>query len=193
MNVAAADSGLWVWLMPVLIFLAGLTYLTLSSVRTIFLSRGLKGWAAVLGFAETVIFLLAISQILANVANVANVIAYAAGYGLGNLAGIIVEEKLALGTVLVRLITRKDASELIRDMESRQFGVTSVGARGVSGKVRIVFTVVRRRDLKSLLRMIESFHPRAFVSIEDVRSVSAGVLPGTPGARFGARSFFWNR
>lgn len=183
----------WAWLMPLLIFAAGLVYITLDTLRVISLSRGKKVLASVLGFAEIVIFLLAVGQVLSNLGNLANLVAYAAGFALGNYAGILVEEKMAMGTVIVRMITRRDAGELMQAMESRRFGVTSVAARGTSGKVRLVFTIVHRRHLRELFALIEAHNPGAFVSVEDVRSVSAGNFPAIPRFRFGPWSFAWNR
>jgi uncharacterized protein YebE (UPF0316 family) len=181
------------WLLPLLVFGAGLLYIGLDTLRVIFLSRGRKVSAAVLGFGETIVFLLAVGQVLANLGNLVNLLAYASGFALGNYVGILVEEKMAVGTVIVRVITRRDAAELMTAMQSRQFGVTSVAARGVSGKVRLLFTIVHRRHLRALFGLIEMHNPGAFVSVEDVRSVSAGNFPRIPRFRFGPSSFAWNR
>ena len=41
---------------------------------------------------------------MSNASNIASYIAYAAGYAVGNYVGIIVEEKMAIGMLEVRVI-----------------------------------------------------------------------------------------
>jgi uncharacterized protein YebE (UPF0316 family) len=188
-----SEPGYWVWATSLLIFVAGLVYIALDTLRVISLSRGKKILASLLGFAEIVVFLLAVGRVLSDLGNLRNVLAYAAGFALGNYVGILVEEKLAMGMVIVRLVTSRDAGDLMRELESREFGVTTVAARGTTGKVRLVFTVLPRRHLEELLGLIQRLNPRAFISVEDVRSVSAGNFPRIPRFRFGPWSFAWKR
>ena len=189
----ASDAQVWSWVMPLLIFAAGLVYITLDTLRVISLSRGKKIVASLLGFAEIVVFLLAVGHVLSNLSDLASLLAYAGGFALGNYLGILVEEKLAMGMVMVRLVTRRDAVELTRELEARKFGLTTVAARGTSGRVRLVFTILPRQHLRELLGLIEMHNPGAFISVEDVRSVSAGNFPGIPRFRFGPWSFAWKR
>lgn len=163
------------WALPLLVFLAAMSYLTLDTLRIIFMARGMKLWASLFGFVEVTIFLLAVSQVLLNLERVETLIAYATGFAVGNYVGMVIEEKLAMGLLIVRVITEGDAAELVREMGRRDFGVTSMGARGLTGRVRLVFSIVRRRDLSSLMKLIELHQPRAFVSIQDVRSVRDGM------------------
>ena len=90
--------------------------------------------------------------------------------------GLKLDEKLALGLLAVRNIARKDASELINQLEEGHFGVTSVAARGLTGPVRLIFTVVRRRDLQRVLEVVRGENPQTFVSVSDVRLASEGYF-----------------
>ncbi len=175
------EFNLFSWIiLPVLIFAARVTDVTLGTLRIIFVSRGVKRLAVLCGFFESFIWLLAVSQIVQNLDNVVSYFAFAAGFATGNYAGMWVEGKLAMGLLAVRVITRADATGLIDFLREKKFGVTSVAARGIRGRTRLIFSIIRRRDLQCFQEAVERFNPGAFISIEDVREVRAGFLPPSP-------------
>lgn len=131
-----------------------------------------KKVAPILGFFEVLIWLIAIGQVMKNLTNVYNYVAYAMGFALGNYIGIYIEQKLALGTVVVRIITRMDATELINNMKDTDFGLTVMKAHNGEEPVNIIFTVAKRSSLPLLISQIKEFNPNAFYSVEDVRFVS---------------------
>jgi uncharacterized protein YebE (UPF0316 family) len=157
---------------PILIFLARVVDVTMGTLRIIFISRGIRILAALLGFFEVLIWLLAISQIMKNMGNPVNYIAYAAGFGMGNFVGISLERKLSLGNLMVRVITHRDASRLMDFLRSQQYGVTAIDAQGATGPVKIIFMVVPRVRIQGLLETIKGFNPQAFYTVEDVRFVA---------------------
>jgi uncharacterized protein YebE (UPF0316 family) len=172
------NSAFFTWfLLPVLIFIARVADVSLGTVRVIFIARGLKYFAPVVGFFEIIIWLLAIGQIMQNLSNPLCYIAYAGGFATGNYVGMWIAEKLSLGVVLIRTITSKDASELLEYLKSAEYGVTSVEAQGASGKVQVVFTIVRRREVASVVNLIKQFNPKAFYTIEEVGFVEEGIFP----------------
>jgi uncharacterized protein YebE (UPF0316 family) len=172
------NSEIFTWiLLPLLIFIARVTDVSLGTVRVIFVARGLKYLAPVVGFFEIIIWLLAIGQIMQNLTNPACYIAYAGGFAMGNFIGIWIAEKLSLGVVLIRVITSKDASKLIKNLKSAEYGVTSVDAQGSAGKVQVVFSIVRRREVPSVVNFIKQFNPKAFYTIEEVGFVEEGIFP----------------
>jgi len=172
------NSEFFTWIViPLLIFIARVTDVSLGTIRVIFVARGLKYLAPVVGFFEIIIWLLAIGQIMQNLSNPACYIAYAGGFAMGNYVGIWIAEKLSLGVVLIRVITNKDASELIEYLKSEEYGVTSVNAQGSAGKVQVVFTIIRRREVASVVNLIKQFNPKAFYTIEDVGFVEEGIFP----------------
>jgi uncharacterized protein YebE (UPF0316 family) len=150
---------------------------SLGTVRVIFVARGLKYLAPVVGFFEIIIWLLAIGQIMQNLSNPICYIAYAGGFAMGNYVGIWIAEKLSLGVVLIRVITNKDASELLKYLRSAGYGITSVDAQGSAGKVQVVFTIVRRREVAGVVNLIKQFNPKAFYTIEEVGFVEEGIFP----------------
>lgn len=172
------DSPAFAWLiLPVLIFLARITDVSLGTVRLIFVSRGYKLLAPLAGFFEVLIWILAIGQIMQNLSNPICYVAYAGGYATGNFVGLLIAEKLSLGTVIVRVITQRSATDLIERLRQRQYGVTVMDGQGANGPVQIVFTIVRRREVGDVIELVKEFNPQAFYSIEDVDVVERGVFP----------------
>jgi uncharacterized protein YebE (UPF0316 family) len=166
----------WV-VIPLLIVCARIGDVSLGTIRIIAIGRGYKFIAPLLGFFEVLIWLLAIRQIMQNLTNVFYYVVYSGGFALGTFAGMYIEEKLAIGIVSIRIITRKDASELIDFLRSANYGVTSVDAQGVTGLVHVVYTIVKRSEVDKVLEIVNRFNPKAFYLIEDVRFARNGVFP----------------
>lgn len=172
------SSEIFKWIiLPLLIFAARILDVSLGTVRIIFVSRGLKYLAPLVGFFEVIIWLLAIRVIIQNLNNVACYIAYGAGFAMGTFIGLQIEKKIAIGNSLVRVVTQKDAAELIEHLREKDYGVTSVDAQGVKGKVHVIYIIIRRHDIENVAGIIREFNPQAFYTIEDIRLVSRGIFP----------------
>lgn len=165
------------FVIPCLICIARIVDVSLGTLRIIFVSRGMKRLAPVVGFFEILIWLVAIGQIMQNLDNVINYFAYATGFSLGNYLGIILEEKIAMGKNVIRIVTQHDASLLISSLRDHGFSVTVVKGEGAKGPVDILFSVIRRSELALVLSNIKKFNANAFYTIEDIRFVSGGVFP----------------
>ena len=159
-----------------LIFVARIMDVSVGTLRIIFVSKGLKYWSALLGFAESLIWILAISKVMQNLGDWQTYIAFAVGFAVGNFVGIAIEERIALGSLIVRIITRYEAPKLIRQLRSAGYGVTSVEGQGEAGEVKVIFTLIRRRQLAKVVSVINKYSPKAFYSIEDVRFASSPIF-----------------
>ena len=159
---------------PLLICLARIADVSIGTMRIIFVAKGLRKLAPILGFFEISIWLLAITQVMANLDSVANFLAYAIGFSLGNYLGMYIESKLALGMVVIRIITKRDSQSLVDKLRSQGYGVTVADAQGNDNPVNIIFTVIKRSSIKKVVPLINEYNPRAVYSIEDVRYVSDG-------------------
>jgi uncharacterized protein YebE (UPF0316 family) len=168
--------------LPFLIFVAELAVVTCGTLRIIFVARGRKLLSPILGFFEVSIWLFAITQIMQNLNNPWCYLAFAAGYAAGNYMGVLIEQKLAMGTMVVRTITPRHAGGLINGLKHAGYGVTSVDARGATGPVQIILTVVPRKELKSVVGIIKAFDPRAFYSIDELQAASSGIFPARLGS-----------
>lgn len=163
--------------LPLFIFAARLGDVTLATLRIILISRGFRRVAPFVGFFEVLIWLIAISQVMQHLDHWYNYVAYAGGFAAGTWVGISLESRLALGLIAVRVITQEDAGDLIETLRDARFGVTDFAARGIRGNVRLILTVIQRKDLQRVLTLIRETHPKAFISTSDVRSVSEGFIP----------------
>jgi uncharacterized protein YebE (UPF0316 family) len=166
----------WV-IIPLLILLARVLDVSIGTLRIILLGKGYKKLAPMLGFVESFVWILAVSQIMQNLNNLYYYVAYAGGFATGTYLGMVLEEKLSLGYVIVRVITHKDATKLIADFRENNYPVTVLDAEGINGKVSVLFLVIQRSLTNDIIEYIKEYNPNAFYSIEDVRFVSGGVAP----------------
>jgi uncharacterized protein YebE (UPF0316 family) len=178
---------------PFLIFIARVTDVSLGTLRTVFIAQGTRGWAAILGFFEVLIWLTAISYILQNLTSIYTYLAYASGFGAGNYVGLWLEGKMARGMLAVTTITPEDAKPLIDYLKNEQFGLTSVSARGAKGRVRLILTIIRRKKLAELQEIIESFHPNAFIAVQPVKSVTKNYSSQIAANRRFSSLFNWRK
>ncbi|MGB9521402.1 MAG: DUF2179 domain-containing protein, partial [Anaerolineales bacterium] len=163
--------------LPLLIILARICDVTLGTMRIVFLSRGKRSIAPLLGFMEVLIWLIAISQIMRNLSNPITYLAYATGFASGNYIGLWLEEKLAIGMVAVRVFLKKDSEAFIHKLQEAGYGVTRLSGMGTQGAIDIIYTLIRRRSLPEVINMIHQVNPKAFYAVEEIRSVSQGVFP----------------
>ena len=174
MGTSSFDVFSWV-ILPLLIFLSRLTDVTLATLRHIFVSKGFRKIVPFLGFVEVLIWLVAMRQVFHNLNNIACFFAWAGGFAMGTYCGMLIEERLALGMQIIRIITDKDCSQLVNELRTINQGVTVLDAEGAMGPVKIIFTIVKRVNKKNVIGLIHSHDPQAFYSIEDVKSASHGI------------------
>lgn len=164
-------------LLPVLIFLARICDVSIGTLRIIFVSKGKKYVAPILGFFEVLIWITAVSKIMQNLDNYVNYVAYAAGFATGNFVGMIIEEKLAMGIQMIRVFSYQNGPELVTLLNDNGYGATTVEAHGAKEKVHLIYTIVKRNELRNVLDVIDKFNPKAFYTIEDVKAVNEGIFP----------------
>ena len=124
----------WI-VLPALIFFSRLCDVTLGTLRHIFILKGYKILVPWVGFLEVLIWVVAISQIMKNLNNAACYLAWAGGFAMGSYLGMIIEEKLALGWQVVRIITNQDCELLIDSLKTANHGITIVPAHGAVGQI----------------------------------------------------------
>lgn len=178
MSFYLVSPEIYAWvILPLLIFLARIGDVSMETIRVIYISRGIKFLAPIIAFFEIIIWLLAMEVVMSDLSNIANFFAYAFGFATGTYVGLVIEERLSIGTVILRIVTTEESTEAIASfLESEQFGVTYLDAHGSRGDVRMILSLVNRSDVPRITRHIEEVNPRAFFSIEDIRYVNQGVF-----------------
>jgi uncharacterized protein YebE (UPF0316 family) len=170
------DWYTWVGL-PALVFLARVVDVTLGTLRIIFTSRGKKILAPLLGFVEVFIWISVIAQVTKGANNFVAYLAYASGFATGNYVGMLIENKLAIGMLVVRAIVPNHVHELVKTLHEKGYGVTHVDAHGSQGPVNLVYTIVQRKNLPEVADIIQREYPNAFFTVEELRSAEHGVFP----------------
>ena len=157
------------YIVPLAIFLARIVDVSLGTVRSLLANKGHKKVAPLIGFFEVIIWVAAVSQVMQHLTHWQNYVAYGLGYAVGNFLGIFIEEKIALGNSVVRIITNEKAHDLFKILIEKGFRASLVNAQGNNGKVSIIFLLVKRKTLKSLIPLIKEHNPLAVYSVEDIR------------------------
>ncbi|MFA4877708.1 MAG: DUF5698 domain-containing protein [Methanoregula sp.] len=166
----------WV-ILPLLIFLARIADVSMETIRVIYISKGIKYLAPIIAFFEIVIWLLAMEVVMSDLSNIANFLAYAFGFAMGTYIGLVIEEKLSIGMVIMRIITTNDSTdEIIAFLQSENYGITSLDATGSRGNVKMIITLINRTDIPAITTHLQTTNPQAFFSIEDIRYVNQGVF-----------------
>lgn len=166
------------WLYAIFIFLARLTDVSLGTLRTIAIVHGRTALAFWLGFFESAIWLIVVSTIVQAVHQQPMLgVVYAFGFAAGNIVGIKIEKMVALGHLILRIISRNNPSDIASLMRSKGYGVTAFTGEGRSGPVTELYVVCRRREVKKLLQMALKLDPEAFYVTEQAGSVSNVYRP----------------
>jgi uncharacterized protein YebE (UPF0316 family) len=174
----------WRWVvMPLVIVVLRVCDVSLDTTRIIFINRGYQVLASLIGFFQVLVWLFVITQIVTHLTEFHYYIAYAFGFAAGNYLGIALEQRLGLGLQVVRVITAGDATGLLQRLEKENFGHTNLDAQGHDGQVRLILSVIKRKDIDRLFAIVKELAPDAFVTVEDVRSVHEGIFPS---AKLGA-------
>lgn len=169
------DYFSWI-VLPLLIFLSRLGDVTMATLRHIFISKGFRKIVPILGFFEVLIWLVAMRQVFSHLDNIACFIAWAAGFSAGTYLGMYIEERLAMGSQLIRIISNENITPLIEALKIRHQGITIVDGHGAVGPVKLVFTVVKRTNKEEVINLINTLTPHSFYSIEDVKGSEHGVF-----------------
>jgi len=171
MDASFLDTELFKWVvLPILIFFARMSDVTLGTLRNVFIAKGFKNIVPIIGFFEVLIWLISMRQIMQHLDN-------PAGFAAGTYVGMFVERRLALGMQVMRIIIHQDSDALIAGLKAENFGVTIIDGQGAIGPVKIIFTIIKRKDIELIRKIIQRFNPNAFYSIEDIRVANQGVFP----------------
>jgi len=162
------------WLGALGIFALRVSDMTLDTLRLLFVVRGKKGISWVLGFFQSVIFVIAITSVLQNLDNPLNIIGYAAGFATGNVVGMLIEERLAVGHVKVSIVSSARGASLAESLRTAGFAVTEIPARGKDGMVSMLSVSIRRKDVHRVEKCVREEDAGAFVIAEDVRPLRHG-------------------
>ena len=160
----------------VLIFLARVVDVSVGTIRIILLVRGKRFAAGFLGFLEALVYIFALGFVINRLNNPLNIIAYCFGFAAGNVLGSFIEERMAMGYTTVQVITLSNPRELCLYLRELGYGVTVWEGEGREGRRLVLNILLKRKDLPSLLKIIDEWDFKAFVTILDARATKGGIL-----------------
>lgn len=156
------------------IFVARLANQAIDTLRFMMMIRGRKLVAWILGFLETAIFLLTLSAVFSDLTNILLIVAYSAGFATGNILGMLIEERLAIGHVQLNIISPKRGTAIAEKLREEGYAVTEVPARGKDGMVTLLHVAVRRRHAPMVHQIVQKIDGAAYISGEDIRPLWRG-------------------
>lgn len=172
------NSALFTYgVIPLLIFLARICDVSIGTLRIILVSKGNKYIPPFLGFFEVLIWITAVTRVMQNLDNIVCYFAYAGGFATGNYVGMLIEERMAMGVVNLRIITRADVRGLLNVLHKEHFGTTMVLGEGSEGKVQIIYTIVPRNKVHHIEELIKKHNEHIFYTVEDVKVHANGIFP----------------
>jgi len=139
---------------------------SIGTIRTILVVQGRKYLAGLAGMIEVLIWVFAIRYIFQNLDEVINLFGYAIGFGIGNILGITIEQKIGLGFAQLNIISRNASEKIIELLRKEKYGVTVLPAHGVTGQLSIIVIIVPRKFQKKLIKLIESIDSTAFITVQ---------------------------
>jgi uncharacterized protein YebE (UPF0316 family) len=173
----------WI-LLPLIIFFSRVCDVSLGTLRHVFVSKGYKNIVPVLGFFEVLIWIIVVAQVMKNLNNVVCYFAYAGGFATGTYVGLLIEGRLALGLQVIRIITNQNCDNLLAELKENNHGVTVVDAQGAVGPVKMIFTIMKRKNVQQVVHLIRQHNPTAFYSIEEIKDTNQGVFTSKSSRNF---------
>jgi len=161
---------------PILIFCLRIVDVSLDTMRVIFLVRGKRTMAALLGFGMALVWIIAVGNAMKHLDSVWHVLGYAAGFATGNVVGITIDRAVAFGLTQLRIVSKHGGVEIAEALRERGYGATEFSGFGRDGSVEIVESVVQRAHVDEALAIVEQFDPNAFVTIEDPQVLRGGSV-----------------
>lgn len=160
------------------IFVAKLVEVSLATIRNVLVNRGEKGKGAIIGFFEVMLWLIVVSNVLDNVTeDPFKVLVYCSAFALGNYIGVIIENKLAIGTACIQAVVSRDVKdELAHVLRNRGFGVTTIEGQGMEGSVFVIMIFLKRKCVEEASGLIRTFNPSALITVNDVRQLRNGFM-----------------
>lgn len=139
---------------------------SLDTIRVIIVVQGKKYLAGIVGFFEVLIWVFAIRFVFQHLDVIPNLIGYAFGFGLGNIFGIMIEQKIGLGYVQLNIISMHFADIIADNLRKSKFGVTIIPAEGGSGGLSVIVVLIPRKSQNNVLKLIKSIDPKAFIALQ---------------------------
>ena len=135
-------------------------------------SRNKPYHAALIGLVESAIWIIAVSKVIQNVADPVLIAGYAAGFAAGTILGSYLEGVIGVGSMVIKVFTSVESNDLADVLRDNGYAVTVINGEGRDGAVKIYWCIVKRKDLKKVMKIINKNNPKAYITTESVNPIS---------------------
>lgn len=165
---------------PLVIFCLRIVDVSMSTIRILLAVRGYKVVVPILGFFEVLVWMFAVGNAIRFLDSGWHLLGYAGGFATGNVVGMLIEERLAIGFATIRIVSTHAGVEMADALRNIGFGVTEFGGQGRDGRVEVVYTVCMRRDIERVVNEVERWDHQAFITVEEPRDIRWGWMQSSP-------------
>jgi uncharacterized protein YebE (UPF0316 family) len=169
---------------PILIFLVRIIDVSIGTIKLMLLTRGYKIPTFFLGFIEILLWIIVVSSIINNLNHFIYYIAYALGFATGSTVGLIIEEKLAIGIRVLRIIKPMDDCDIVKLLRNSGYGATLVVGEGMNGPVHIIYSIIKRKNLSQAIKLLNECNPKLFFTVEEARQTYSGYFQTSTAHRY---------
>ncbi len=162
------------YLLTLVIFGLRVCDMSLDTLRVLFVLRGRRGLAWIFGFIQSALWVVAITSVISNLDNWLNLLGYAAGFATGNVVGMLIDDRLAIGHAHLRIISSHRGNAVAEAIRVAGYAATEISGRGKDGTVAMINSSVRRRDITRVHIEVFKIDPEAFITVEEVRPLHRG-------------------
>ena len=148
------------------IFLLRVIDQSLGTMRSLLVNKNRTVYAALIGLVESVIWILAISQVIKDIDDPVLITAYAAGFAAGTILGSYIERIVGVGNIVVRVFCPAESPSVAESLRKDGYGVTVIDGEGKDGPVKIYLCVIPRKKLKEVLNTIQEINPNTYVTTD---------------------------
>ncbi len=159
-----------------LIFVIRVLSIAVSTLRLLLMGRANPLLVFTLSFIEAASFVLTFGVVAQDLTNMYNLMSYSLGFAAGTWVGTLIEERVGAGFATVNIVSRGKSLLIVEAVREAGYGATRTAGEGVSGSVGLVWVVVRRRNVGQIVGIVQKIEPKAFISVDETRSVRQGFL-----------------
>ena len=161
-----------------IIFVARIVDVSLGTIRINMIVRRKKILAATIGFFEVAIFISIIVRIVQQVDSIYGILAYASGFAVGTIIGVIISEKLSRDLISTNIISKKHSDEIKEVLKEEGYGITAYSGKGIDGEVEIINVVCSQLNAKRMNKLVYNTDPKAFTASYMLDRIRGGFIRG---------------
>lgn len=161
------------------VFLGRFIEVTLATLNTIYIVKGKRVTATILGFIDIIIWFLIVKEALNTPENgVWLAISYAGGYAVGTYFGSYLASVVIKGTTQIQVITKNVDNIVTEAIKNNGYGASIVKCHGLLNEDEslMIYAQVDNKRVNEFKKLVNSTDPSAFVTITESKEILNGYF-----------------